>query len=567
MGNRTSFKVTEIANRIENTKKKLFKVLISNGQDQVVEQLKSELNNIADEQKIRLVFIGQYTAGKSTIISALTNNNDIVIDSDISTCYAADYSWGDVILTDTPGLYTENIEHDVRTIEMIRKSDLLIYCITSDLFTPFTLQDFVKWAFTEKYSGKMFLIINKMSKESGDYKELIKNYSITLNKALSPHSINEFPCSFVDAKDYREGVTDQNKELVEYSHFSELIEHLNSFVKQKGYLGKMDTPIMIMKTIIDSVIDSTEEDESQKAYTTLMSRIEKRVDQKKNSFQIEARTIIHNGLQAIITKGNELSKNVGVTDISEDEESINSFIIQQCNSINTQLEALCIAKEEELSNDIEEVMNGETASFFFKAVDGQINNKFKIFEPKSAKVSRARFDSINGVLEKITGKTFDLAVKDGVKIGSAFIKPSEAAGSTLHKVVYGIGKKIGHKFRPWEAVKITKNIGNVAKCLGPVTAVFGLFFDIKETVDESKKAEELKKAQLSFRQEFVNIRDDLEQQYSNSINEMIDVYNGILSELRDSRNNVEKMIKANSEMSKQLSDIRNELVAIQCDLF
>ena len=48
--------------------------------------------------KISIAFVGQYSAGKSTILKALTGNADIVTDSDISTSEVMCYPWNSNIL-------------------------------------------------------------------------------------------------------------------------------------------------------------------------------------------------------------------------------------------------------------------------------------------------------------------------------------------------------------------------------------------------------------------------------------------------------------------------------------
>lgn len=54
---------------------------------------------------------------------------------------------------------------------------------------------------------------------------------------------------------------------------------------------------------------------------------------------------------------------------------------------------------------------------------------------------------------------------------TGFLKSMDVAGSGLHQTVLGVGKFIGFKFKPWQAVGIAKNIGNFAKFLGPIFAV------------------------------------------------------------------------------------------------
>ena len=561
------FKTTELADRIESAKNALIHLYKTNGHDDAAAALNDELLKIAEDKKIRVVFIGQYTAGKSTIISALTGNKGIKIDSDIATCVSSDYGWKDVILTDTPGLYTENPEHDSRTIDMIKKSDLLIYCITSDLFNQYTLADFENWAFNVGYAGKMFLVVNKMSKEAGSYDELKDNYAITLNRSLMPHSVSEFPCSFVDAKDYKDGVNDGDQALVEYSHFPEFIEGLNTFVKQKGYLGKLDTPIMIMKDSIDSLSQSVMDDDSQIAYSRLVSRIEKRIDQKRSQFDMDARAIIRRGLKPIVEKGNDLSRKLGIEDIGEDENSINEFVTETCTSLNNQLAKLCEQNVAELNNEIEEVLRSDTASYFFNSISETYSEKKHLFESRESKISRAKFDSIKNIVESITGKTIGMATKGGEASSKFFIKATEASGSQLHKMVLAIGKALGVKFRPWQAVNIAKNIGNVAKCLGPVVSALGLLFDVKETVDEEVRAKKIQAAQIEFRQQFIDMASDLEKQYSDELSGMYNEYDNIISQLQENENSIQQLISADNAMLNEMADIRRELVDIQSEIF
>lgn len=567
MGESIQFKTTELANRIEADKNEILRLYTLGEHSDDARKLKEQLDAAAQEEQIRVVFIGQYTAGKSTIISALTANKEIIIDSDIATSETADYSWNGVTLTDTPGLYTENPEHDARTIEMIKKSDLLVYCITSDLFNQYTLQDFERWAFKVGYAGKMFLIVNKMSKEAGDYRELVENYSDSINRALIPHSVGEFSYSFVDAKDYKDGVDDGDRELVEYSHFEDFVDRLNIFIKQKGLLGKLDTPIMLLKASIDEMTQTVVEDDSNRAYNALLSRIEKKVDQQRNQMSIDAHNIIKRGLRPITDKGYELSRMVGVDEISFSESDINDLISASCKAINTQLSDLSERSMEKLNAEIEEVMNSGAADYFFNSISSNYDGKKHLLESKESKLSRTQFESLRTEIEKITGKTICFAAKEGPTSAKFFIKSTEASGSQIHKVVLAVGQKFGYKFKPWQAVNIAKKIGNAAKVVGPVMTVLGLFFDIKETVDDQKRAQQVQKAQIEYRQLFLDIVSDLENRYTGELSGIFDVYEDITSQLQESRAGVQKMLKSNNDMTKKLLSIREDLTEIQSEIF
>ena len=564
--NDVKFLTTEYAERIERDKNELIQLFRDNNQGEKADALEKQLDDIAAEKRIKLVFIGQYTAGKSTVISALSGNNSIKIDSDISTEHPADYSWGNVILTDTPGLYTENKEHDARTIEMIKQSDLLIYCITSDLFNQYTLEDFKKWAFEYGYAGKMFLVINKMSKEAGEYEDLCESYLTTLNKALYPHSVDEFAHAFIDAKDYRDGCKDQDRDLIEYSHFENFIDILNDFIRSKGQIGKFDTPIMILKAAIDNAIEELAQDESNKEYGALLSRIERAVDEIRNKLAVESGNLIRKYLKPLIDKGYELSRKIGLEDIEFSEDDVEALVKKCCEALNEQLSNLCEKSNASLQDEIDGILHSEVATYFFNTVK-DINEKASIFESSGNKVKRIQFESVKGLVENITGKTVQLATKGGSQSAQFLIKASEASGSQMHNVVLNVGHAFGVKFKPWQAVNIAKNIGNVAKILGPVVSVLALFVDIKDSVKESIEDKKVEKARIECRQSFADIESDIERQYMEELSNMFSCYDDVTKQVQEDREKVQNIMKKDDRTVRKLLDIRRDLMDIQRSIF
>ncbi len=107
------------------------------------DDLVKNLEAIRQDEDIIIAFIGQYSAGKSTIISALTGNRNIKINANIATEKAKRYKWVDQItLVDTPGLHTENKHHDLEAEKAINNSNMLIYCITNELFDEVSIVDY-----------------------------------------------------------------------------------------------------------------------------------------------------------------------------------------------------------------------------------------------------------------------------------------------------------------------------------------------------------------------------------------------------------------------------------------
>lgn len=556
----------EYSTEIEIIKNKLISLYKKNGYDEDVQKLQNELMKVSSADKIKIVVTGQYSSGKSSIISALTQNNDIRIDSDITTDKSDDYDWNGITLTDTPGLYANNEDHTQKAIDEIRQSDLLIYCITSDLFNQYTLKDFKKWAFKVGYSGKMFLVINKMSKEFGEYEDLVENYKISLNRSLSPHSLNEFPYCFVDAKDYRDGVKDSDTELIEYSHFEDLIKTLNDFIDKKGELGKLDTPIKILKSSIDGVLQSEVSTDQDKAYYNLLSRIERRVCQSRNNVKTDISYCIRSGLNPIVEKGVELSRLIGEEDISFSEFDLANLVESTCENINSKLQDIIENNYNSLQQDLQEIMESNTANYFFQSVNYSVNKKLNFFESKQSKFSREQFNCISDIVKNISGGVLNLATKS---VGSASIvlKNAEVSGSLLHNFVKVLGDFFKFKFKPWQAVNITKVIGNIAKWLGPLAVVAGIFFDIKDTLDEQQKAMELESKRIECRRQFYDIAEDISKEYQNELKGFYDVYNNIIATINDSRQKSESAEQSHKKLTQSLVKVQSDLTEIQNKIF
>lgn len=565
---RRNFEAAVISEEIKHCHVALAEILQRSERHDELSQLTEIMDKIRNEEKIKMAFIGQYTAGKSSIISAITGNDEIIIDSDISTSSATSYEWGGIYLTDTPGLHTENTSHDEITKLAIKESDLLVYCITSDLFNEYTLEDFKKWAYEYSYSEKMFLVVNKMSKEAGEYDELVKNYKITINNSLSPNSIEEFNYTFVDAKDYRDGTKEYDVELKNISHFDSLINQLNRFVRVKGQLAKLDTPIKAIVDIINQIYINEMDDEQTKSYLTILSRLEKRVECQKKQAINDFNYIIRKELNKIIIKGYELSRAIGSDEIDFTETECQSFIEDICVGINDSIDAKMVETREELAKEVADVLESEIAEFYFEQVSSnEKKSSFNPFKNKEYKINKERIEAISSITEKASSGLVKLSYKSGAEVSSNLMKASQAAGSQTHKVVLTLGEKMGYKFKPWEAAKIAKNIGNVAKFVGPVLSVLRLVLDIKEVVDEEVKLKKIRKAQEEHKQNFRNIADEIEEQYAKQINDYIKIYSQVLDEIKVAKKDVTKEIDKNKSVYKEIKIIENKLNDLQSSIF
>lgn len=116
------------------------------------------IQSFRKENKLTISFIGQYNAGKSSLIVALTKavfdrrdkeiidneeklvdiykiqNKEIKVGPQVLTDKTEKYEFNDVLIIDTPGVYAGKKDHDSKTFEQILNSDLIVFVVSNQLF-------------------------------------------------------------------------------------------------------------------------------------------------------------------------------------------------------------------------------------------------------------------------------------------------------------------------------------------------------------------------------------------------------------------------------------------------
>lgn len=201
-----------------------------------------------DDGKIKLVFIGQYSAGKSSIIKMLTGE-DVAIGAAITTQDSTPYEWNGLEIIDTPGIHTElRPDHDEITYEQINHAALLIFVITNEGFSQRMGDHFRTLAIDQKRAANMVLVVNKMDRTAlGNVPEQQKVIYEDLKKVTEPYDPKELYVSFVDTASYFKALeeTDERrrKRRLERSGREIFIDNLNQFVEDKGVLQKINQPL------------------------------------------------------------------------------------------------------------------------------------------------------------------------------------------------------------------------------------------------------------------------------------------------------------------------------------
>ena len=247
-------KIAEYSSAAKALKEKTLRALDEAGIEYELPQRQSD--------KIKLVFAGQYSAGKSTIIKMLTGNESIATGAEITTQEAHSYEWNGLEITDTPGVHTTlRPDHDEISYEAIASADMLVFVVTNELFDSYIADHFRKLAIDKDKAGEMILVVNKMDRaakgNTPEQQEIIRE---GLKEVLAPYTPEQLHLSFLDAQSYLDSMEERESdpeladELLARSGYNEFVETLNAFVSEKSLSVKLTTELYMLDNILDKAI-------------------------------------------------------------------------------------------------------------------------------------------------------------------------------------------------------------------------------------------------------------------------------------------------------------------------
>ncbi|MBW4565833.1 MAG: 50S ribosome-binding GTPase [Mojavia pulchra JT2-VF2] len=528
-------------------------------------KLREDLKAYHQEGILSLAFVGQYNAGKSTTISAITGRRDIRIDSDIATDKTASYAWNSIKIIDTPGLFTDRKDHDEITYDAINKADLLVFCLTYMLFDSVTVANFKKLAYEKAYRFKMMLIVNKMSDEAGEEAQKIANYRQSLKEAIKPHSLDEFPVCFIDAKDYCEGVDQNDDFLIEISRFQTFLDELNKFVKNRSVLARFDTPIRIALSCVDEAqLICTRDDNQDSAFLEVLTRLSRTVRKERERLRIKVNNIALQMSVAIAKEGTILAAAVGSEqDFTMLNKQTEINVKQHYEKAETQLQDVINTAVEDIRQEVEEFLQGNLVQTFITCLEKrQSISADSVNSDMDLERIKSQINWLKDIGEKAGVEVSNFAKRELLSTASSsggFLRSMDVAGSGLHQTVLAVGKFVGFDFKPWQAVGIAKNIGNAAMFLGPAVALISLATDAYTAQQEQQREKQMADVRSDITSQFQAIAKDLENQIESQLREFEQqVYGEIEQQIATARQKEESAIAASNTWVKQLLEVRKD---------
>lgn len=490
--------------------------------DEKVAALMSDIPTITtsdDEPLLTLAFVGQYNAGKSTIISALTKKRDIPIDADVCTDKVTGYDWKGVRLLDTPGIHAGYPDHDELTYETINKVDLLVFVITSELFDDVIGPHFRDLAFEHDKASEILLVVNKMGMRPGTPEVKIPD----LAKVTKPLTVEDFGTVFIDALSYLDALEETNaedkRELFDIAGFDHFITGLNTFISDRRLMGRLTTPLFSIRSLAQQAkatlsVDMPEE----QAAIELLSR--------KRSLFYSSRARLHNTLQGLMnaaatditTYGDEVAEAIepGSTEesVQARHENAQKRAEKRCARLEQDVKSAIEIELQELDRQLETLDKGILA----QELRGRISNTTVHDEDGFEKIDNSEFEWAGSSSERPADwpvrlqKVGNIATRLGryaadwttgpFAQAAQFGAANAARGSQGHQVIYNVGKFFGVKFKPWGAVNAARYIGNAGRIIGAIGGVLVVIAQIQEDKQQEKHKRQLQDARDSIRQAY-----------------------------------------------------------------
>lgn len=515
----------------------------------IAAKLEKDLQEFRQRGFLTIAFVGEYSAGKSSLISALTGRRDLAISADIATDQCREYEWNGVRLIDTPGLWTERKDHDARTYDAIAKADLLVYCLTYSLFDTTTLANFKELAFERNYQTKMLLLVNKMSAEAGDVEDRIRHYTASLQESLVPNDLTQFPVAFCDARDQLDGEDESDEELKALSRFDVLTDILNKFIEAKGATGRLDTPLRIVQSSLDDVTEACARDDGRDDQQShLLKKLTGVVTRQRRALAIKVEGEISNLTHSIQKIGNDFAKDIGV----------NPELQSELEGSQHKIEALCQKSSDRLQKEIEaavESLREEVGKEF----DSPLMTDFIASANTRVDASTPDTTELSGSLKKNVAMFKRIADTLGVSASKGMVSAAQASKSGLATGIRTVGKWVGFKFKPWQAANWAKNLTNAVPYIGVVLSVLSLASDVASEVEEANNEAKLRKAKRDLINHFYNIAEsvgiEIRKSSAEAMGEIYGQVEAILSEMKATH---EKELGASNQAIRQVAVLRSE---------
>lgn len=480
------------------------------------------------DKRINVVFAGQYSAGKSTLLKILTGK-DLAIGGGITTATCQSFDWQGINVTDTPGIHTQNRpDHDKITYEQLAKADLIVFVVTAEGFSDHLANHFRK-LINEKGKGhEMMLVVNKMDRTAKG--NTTEQQDVLINKdilpVINPYSVEDMYTSFICTDWYNQAFTPKyakfQDKLLAKSGLPVFIDNLNRFIADKGLLGSSTTSLYEVEKMLADIVSNMKTGDAIVDGTIHMLNEKRRIfEESKVRIKDKVCNAVQKKSHQVQLWGSEIANKLTS---SQKQDETNQMLKEKQDAVDetttkltAEIEGILKVEAGTLQKKFKELSESEFARDLKITMDERV---------KSVHISedtRRNMEKTSNYLKDFGTKIATMSV--GKNPGNGFMsifKTSTYSGSQLHETVLKVGHLFGHKFQPWQAVRWTKNIANGSRVLGVVGSVLSVGLQIYNDKQEDKIENQLAEGRNEIRSCFRDASNVIEMEYDKATDTWIE---------------------------------------------
>ena len=475
-------------------------------------------------ESMQVVFAGQYSAGKSSILKVMTGREDIEVGPDITTEQVQQFEWNGIKVIDTPGVHTEiRPDHDEITYEAISKADLLVFVVTNELFDAHIAEHFRKLAIEQEKAHEMLLVVNKMQRHAeGNTPAAQDVIREDLRKVLVPFTLEQLRLSFVDAEAALEACTEQDEELHERSGFDDFFDNFNAFVEEKGLAARYTTSLYMLEQVLQEAlsVESSDDVDVDALQELLIQQRHALVGSKAKIYQ-SAEDNIQQTTNKIREEGR---KSADLIRKDADSKIVNQELETAQDRVREHVDMLSKRIQETIKDNIEsghaervsKIMESELA----KELLHRLSKRFQALDTDPKVMDNLR--QSGDVTSKLGKFLLDNSFNPKAPTLFGMFKLNQYSGTATYDSVKFIGSVFGKSFKPWEAVKWTRTVANAGRFLSVGGTLLTIAIEIKEGDDAAKLEQDLREGRVAVRAGFDEAAHAVELHFDEATNTYVD---------------------------------------------
>lgn len=542
---------------------------LANLLDQLSEEKSSMLRRamvVEDHERPKMVFTGQYSSGKSTLIKALTDGAaQVVIDSAVATGRADTFDWdGLVDLVDTPGVQAGLEEHDGISEAELRVADLVLFTVTVDLFDD-RLVEHLRHVTETLQKGPQVLIV------------ITKCRSVAAAQGVREAAVRDALGSFADlvpwvecdAKTYLEGLREVNPSKaarrIAASKIEEVKSEINRIARERGALIKFRIPLQQVALVASEALALMSDDADEEAILTVLARQrtaltnrQGRIDSALRRLEAEFRAKCIEAAEwlADVVERVEASPEGDWAEVEAATEQLNGRLASAHASFTEDVKRTLATQLLDLTSEVREIESSPYARHLTTPAGvGNIPEEDVTVHPSSCFTTRRQARDEATWTPKASDylKRFheSWGAGDGVRA---------AAGTPGHRIIYRVGKSLGVKFKPYQAVRLADNIGKVVRVGGVVLPIaFEAYAMVREEREEVGRIGEQIKRRRGIVGSVLSKSDEVSRSMLNDVRAHLSAeFGAAIRDIDEVHQAVQDSASQRGRLSQELAAVRSE---------